>query len=72
MKTVPVVNPAATPFVEPIVAVLMFALLQVPPVVAFVSVVLLPAQVLSVPTIAAGGAPIVIVFTDLHPVTAWV
>jgi hypothetical protein len=69
---VPVVTAVATPLEEPIVAILTSELLQVPPVVAFVSVEALPAQVLSVPAIAAGGAPIVIVFTDLHPVTAWV
>lgn len=69
---VPVERAPATPLVDPIVAVTMSPLLHVPPVVVLVSVVLLPTQVESKPPIAAGGAPMVIVFTDLHPVTACV
>ena len=53
MVTVPAATPVTTPVLEFTVAMAVLLLLQLPPVVAFARVVVLPIQALSVPVIAA-------------------
>ena len=53
MVTVPAATPVTTPVLEFTVAMPVLLLLQLPPVVTFARVVVLPIQALSVPVIAA-------------------
>jgi len=56
-----------TILVEPIVAIVVLLLLQVPPTVASASVVVKPGHTVVVPVIAAGNAFTVNVVVALHP-----
>ena len=56
ITVVPPDTPVKIPFVEPIVAIEVFRLLQVPPPVALASVPVLPWQRVLGPVIAAGAA----------------
>ena len=65
---VPALTPDATPLKEPIVATAMLLLLHVPPIVASLSVVVLPTQTAVTPVIAAGSGLTVIIVVVRQPV----
>ena len=67
MVTVPALTPVTTPVPATTVAMLVLPLLHVPPVVADVRLVVLPAHNTSVPPIAAGVADTVTVDTVRQP-----
>ena len=68
MMAVPPDIPAAVPDKAPIVAMEALPLVHVPPVVASLSVVVLPWQTVFVPVIAGGGGRTVNVAVMLQPV----
>ena len=64
MVGVPVATPVTTPVPETIVASVVLPLVQVPPVVGSLNVVVAPAQTLVVPVIADGkGLTVMVIFT---------
>ena len=68
MTVVLAVTPVTTPVVEPILATVVVPLVQWPPVVASVKVVVAVPQKLNVPPIADGTAFTVTGAVTLHPV----
>ena len=65
---VPADSPVTIPVAEPILAIAVNELVQVPPEVALVNVVLAPAQTAEDPAIAAGEELTVIVAVEVQPV----
>lgn len=68
IMAVPVVLPVTMPVVLPMPAIDVLLLLQAPPPVASVSVVVLPGQTRNVPPMAAGPEVTVTLFVAVHPV----
>jgi hypothetical protein len=64
---VPVANPVTTPVVEPTVPTVTFVLLHVPPVVAFVSVMVEPKHTVDGPAIVSGNGLTVNVNVAVQP-----
>jgi hypothetical protein len=69
MFTTPALRPVTIPDVEPTDAHAGELLLQVPPEVALVKVLVVPTQILVVPELAAGPALTVAVAVDAQPPT---
>jgi hypothetical protein len=67
---VPTFTPLTTPVPEPTLAITTLLLLQVPPVSASLSVVVLPIHTCIVPVIADGSEVTVIVFIAAQPVVS--
>ena len=67
---VPPLTAATAPVADPTVAMAVLLLIQVPPVVLFVSVVEAPSQRTNVPAIAAGLELTVATVVRLHPVAS--
>ncbi len=61
MVVLPVATPVTIPETDPMVAIAVFALLQLPPVVASLSVIVRPTQAVDGPVMAAGSATTVAV-----------
>ncbi len=68
MVTTPSVMPVTVPVEDPIVATAVLLLLQTPPLVALVNVVVKPTHTLVVPPIAAGFGLTVKLVTAIQPV----
>jgi hypothetical protein len=64
---VPEDTPVTTPLVSPTVAIESLPLIQLPPVVVFVKVVVAPEHTVAVPPIVPGRASTVTTVVDLHP-----
>jgi hypothetical protein len=68
MTDVPAATPVTTPDAEPMVATLVVPLVQVPPDVALVNVLVLPTHTDSEPLIAPGNALTVTILVAAQPV----